>query len=493
MGACGRVIAELNSDLQTRVGAFLSRALPDFCALTTLERLSGGASQETYQLDIATRDGPRRLALRREAGGQPMTRTAGQVGLANEARLLRAASAAAVPVPTILAVLSPDDGLGEGFLMPWLAGETLGSKIVRDPVLCSLQPSLAYQSGQILARIHRMDVAQLGLAGYLAETPPALLVEQTWARYRAIDTPQPMIDYTARWLLANLPPAPQQTLVHGDFRNGNLMMSASGIMAVLDWELAHVGDPMRDLGWLCTHSWRFGRPDKPVGGFGDYAELFAGYTAESGNTVDPVHVRFWEIFGSFWWAVGCLSMADQYRSGPDRTVERPAIGRRSSECQVDCVNFLIPGPVAPVDSQTPIDTALPGTAELLASVRDFLRNDLAQGLAERHQYLARVAANSLDIVRRDLLLGNAARDAEQARLTDLLGSSAPLAAQRWALVHRLRAGAFTLDFPALTTHLRATVVNDVLIDQPRYAGAELALHWGASAAGVTSSPARLIL
>ncbi len=466
---------EPNGELSARLEALLSRALPEFRALTAYERLTGGASQETYSLEISTAGGTRRLALRREAGGQPMAHTAGQIGLANEARVLRAAHAAAVPVPEILATLAPSDGLGEGFLMPWLSGETLGSKIVRDPVLAALQPALAYQCGQVLARIHGMDIARHGLGDCLAVTPPAALVEQTYARYLAFETPQPMIDYSARWLLANLPRAPRHTLVHGDFRNGNLMMSAQGIVGVLDWEIAHLGDPMRDLGWLCTHSWRFGRAAKPVGGFGEYAELFAGYTAESGLEVDPTHVRFWEIFGSFWWAVGCLSMADQYRHGPDRTVERPAIGRRSSECQVDCVNFLIPGAVAQVDADPTRDTALPSTFELLASVREFLREGLGNALPERAQYLSRVAANSLEIMRRDLLHGGAARAAEQARLATLLGDQAPLAELRWRLVHRLRAGDFALDNPHLTAHLRVTVVNEVLIDQPRYAGAELAL------------------
>ena len=189
-----------------------------------------------------------------------------------------------------------------------------------------------------------------------------------------------MIDYTARWLLANLPAAGEARLVHGDFRNGNLMVAPNGIVAVLDWEIAHCGDPMRDLGWLCTNSWRFGMSELPVGGFGDYAALIAGYEAASGRTVSLAHLRFWEVYGSFWWAVGCLEMAEHFRSGPDQTVERPAIGRRSSECQIDCVNLLIPGPVARVPARgAPDDDALPRIDELVTSVRDYLRGDVMGG------------------------------------------------------------------------------------------------------------------
>ena len=199
---------------------------------------------------------------------------------------------------------------------------------------------------------------------YLDAITPAEYVEQTWARYRDFETAQPMIDYTGRWLVDNVPDEYSPSLVHNDFRNGNIMFDQQGIVAVLDWEVAHIGDPMRDLGWICTNSWRFGRSDLPVGGFGDYEDLFAGYESVSGEEVDRDRVRWWEVFGSFWWAIGCLGMAEHYRTGPDKTVERPAIGRRSSECQVDCVNLLIPGNVELIATETdPVSNAMPSIEE----------------------------------------------------------------------------------------------------------------------------------
>lgn len=70
-----------------------------------------------------------------------------------------------------------------------------------------------------------------------------------------------------------------------------------GVVAVLDWELAHKGDPIRDLGWICTNSWRFGVPELPVGGFGTREDLLAGYKESTGRTVSSEHLKFW---GSFW-------------------------------------------------------------------------------------------------------------------------------------------------------------------------------------------------
>ena len=132
---------------------------------------------------------------------------------------------------------------------------------------------------------------------------------------------------------------PESRLVHGDFRNGNLIIGTDGVRAVLDWELAHLGDPMEDLGWICTNSWRFGSIDLPVGGFGEREDLFRGYE-EAGGVVDPGRVHFWEVFGSLKWGIMCMSMYSVYRSGADRSVERAAIGRRSSEAEIDLMNLL---------------------------------------------------------------------------------------------------------------------------------------------------------
>jgi len=463
-----------------RLSAALQKHLPDAGRLARFDRLSGGASQETYRLVALSGGVERKLALRRAAGGVWNDGAAepARAGIRTEAQLMRLARDAGVPEPEVLFVLERDDGLGEGFVMEWLEGETLGARIVRSEALADVRPGLARQCGEILARIHAIDVEATGLAGQLESVTPREYVERTWTGYKLLATPQPMIDYTARWLLEHLPDTPRTTLVHNDFRNGNIMVGPSGVVAVLDWELAHIGDPMRDLGWICTGSWRFGRRDLPVGGFGEYADLFAGYESVSGQRVDPAQVKFWEVFGSFWWAIGCLGMANQFRIGPDRTVERAAIGRRSSECQVDCVNLLIPGPVdvieAPADRSS---SDMPALDELVQGVRDLLHGELMAATEGRLQFMARVAGNALDIVMRELAVGDEHRRRERERLAALLGREGDLAGLRWQLVEALRDGSMALDAPGLADHLRASVVNQVAIDQPRYAGFKAAAVW----------------
>jgi aminoglycoside phosphotransferase (APT) family kinase protein len=459
------------------LSAVLAKRIAGVHGLVSAERLSGGASQETYRLVVRTDAGERRLAMRRAPGGHAPAVASGQPGLRTEALLMREARAVGVPEPEVFWVLEPADGLGEGFIMEWLEGEALGAKIARDPAFDAIRPRLAEQCGEILARIHAIDLRKSGLAERLAQLTPEAFVLQTWQRYQALATPQPMIDFSARWLLENLPRDYQPTLVHNDFRNGNIMMSPErGVVAVLDWEIAHVGDPMRDLGWICTNSWRFGRSDRPVGGFGEYADLFRGYEKASGNAVDPARVKFWEVFGSFWWSVGCLGMAEHYRTGPDKTVERPAIGRRTSECQVDCVNLLIPGPVELLEPDAkPSNVDMPRLDELVTSVRDYLRADVMTATKGRTQFLARVAGNSLDIALRELAVGERHRAHQVDRLRALLGEGGDLESLRWSLVRALRENQIALDAAGLAEYLRESVVNQVAIDQPTYSGLRIAL------------------
>jgi hypothetical protein len=278
-----------------------------------------------------------------------------------------------------------------------------------------------------------------------------------------------MIDYTWRWLQDNLPTAPRMALVHGDFRNGNLMVTPTGINAVLDWELAHIGDPMRDLGWLCVNSWRFGTVDLPVGGFGTTEDLLAGYRTTSGLEVTPDSLIFWQVFGSFWWAMATLQMANSWRTGDTPSLERPVIGRRSSEAQMDCVNLLLPGAFSlpSKGDQLPNQRQLPMPAELLEGVATFLKDIVATQLDPHNAFLARVGANSLRIAQRELQYSKAIQQREHARLVALLGEQGTLEALRWQLVDGLRQQ-LPLDTEGLADHLRQTVADQLFIDQPNY-------------------------
>lgn len=331
--------ADDSAALQRGLDALAPRLMEGARSVTGLQRLSGGASQETWSFALQFDGRPALpLVLRRASQGSAQ-RAAGNAALAAEAQIIALSAAAGVPVPRVLAVLSPAMDIGEGFVMQHVDGQTLGRKIVADPRLADARALLARQCGHALARIHAVDTAALPP---LRRAPVRDQLAYYEAQHRSHGTPKPVFELALQWLKAHAPADPPRlSLVHGDFRNGNIVVDESGLRAVLDWEMAHLGDPMEDLGWLCVNSWRFGHVDLPVGGFGRREELFAGYR-DGGGTVDAEKVRYWEVFGTLKWGVICGSMAQSYLSGAERNVERAAIGRRASEAEIDLLCLLAP-------------------------------------------------------------------------------------------------------------------------------------------------------
>ena len=209
----------------------------------------------------------------------------------------------------------------------------------RDETFAEVRPRLARQCGEILARIHKVDVAPL------KNILPAVDGLTQLLRYRdtydAYNYPHPVFELALKWLEPRFRSATRQTLVHGDFRHGNLLISPRGVEAALDWELTHIGDPLEDIGWICTNSWRFGVAEKVVGGFGELDDLLAGYEEAGGEHFSHDDVRTWIVYGSLKWGIMCMSMYQGFLK--DRSVERAAIGRRSSETEIDLINLIIGG------------------------------------------------------------------------------------------------------------------------------------------------------
>jgi aminoglycoside phosphotransferase (APT) family kinase protein len=241
-----------------------------------------------------------------------------------------------VPVPAIAFELPLGSPAGDGYAMDRLAGETVGVRVLKVPELAEARKGMARHCGEILARLHgATGYEAFGLRSQGAREELAALE----ARYRDSGQDRPVFEYALRWLHANLPEETGRVLIHGDFRNGNLMVGPEGIRAVLDWELAHVGPPIYDLAWLCTPSWRFQRPDLAVGGFGTREDLIAGYEEAGGAPVDRAELHAWEVFQTMNWGVMCLGVARGFMEGP-RTVEAGVIARRASETEFDLMRML---------------------------------------------------------------------------------------------------------------------------------------------------------
>ena len=286
-------------------------------AIDGLRRLSGGASRETWSFDADDRP----LILRRDPPGAPKS------GMEKEAAMLRAAAAAGVPVPEVV-VAQPSS-----IVMERIEGETIPRKILRDEKYEKARPLLAAQCGTILARLHAIPIDEVPGLEHADQ------VQQFRELLDALGEPHPTFELAFRWLDTNRPPPTRTAIIHGDFRNGNLIVGPDGVRAVLDWELAHLGDPLEDLGWLCVKAWRFGMAP-PVGGFGEYDDLIGAYEDAGGEHVDRDALRWWEVLGTLKWGIMCIMQAATHTSGAVRSVELAAIGRRVCEQEWDLLLLL---------------------------------------------------------------------------------------------------------------------------------------------------------
>ena len=193
--------------------------------------------------------------------------------------------------------------------------------------------------GRELARIHAIPAGTIPAAIPLMDTAEALA--ELKARFLSYGGDRPAIALAIKWCEDHLPEPAMPVLVHGDYRMGNVMVDGEGLAAVLDWELAHRGDAHEDLAFGCMTVWRFGRLDKPAFGVGSIDDYFAAYEAAGGAKVDRDRFRFWLVYRTLWWALGCLQMGQMWRNGADRTVERVVIGRRTAEQELDLLLSLI--------------------------------------------------------------------------------------------------------------------------------------------------------
>jgi aminoglycoside phosphotransferase (APT) family kinase protein len=314
--------------LEARLAAYLADQLAAPVRIGPLTRLPGGASRETWAFDASPDGGAALpLVLRRDPPGRPTVRDC-----AHELRLLRAAAAAGVPVPEARWGDSSPDPLGAPFVvMDRVEGETIPRRILREPALADARERLVGQCATALARVHAVPLDGLGFLG--EPRAPGQLVDEQRAALDGLGEPHPVFELALRWLGERAPAGRAPALVHGDFRVGNVIVGPEGLRAVLDWELAHTGDPAEDLGWFCVRAWRFGADRRPAGGLGSREELLDAYARAGGAPVDAGDLRFWEVYGTLRWGIMCGIQASVHLSGAVRSVELATIGRRACEME----------------------------------------------------------------------------------------------------------------------------------------------------------------
>jgi aminoglycoside phosphotransferase (APT) family kinase protein len=406
-----------------------------------LTRMLGGASRETWSFTL---DG-RPLVLRRDPDGAPRAGA-----MRREAALLRAAAAAGVPVPH---VVDADDA---SIVMQHLDGETIARRILRDDEFATARRQLVAQCAHALAHLHQ-KVGPDDIDGLPEDPDPVATLRGMLDRF---GEPHPALELALLRLDSSRPQSTRRTVVHGDFRLGNWMVDADGLVGALDWELAHIGDPVEDLGWMCVRSWRFGSP-LPVAGVGTREDLLTAYAAAGGDRVDPEALRWWELYGTTRWGVICVQQAATHLSGAVRSVELAAIGRRVCEVERDVLELLDPDLVRTATRQEPPHVLTtqgphdrPTADELLEAVQEWVAG---LALAGRDRFLGRVTARALDVVRRELRLGPTLAARHARRLADLgVETDTELAAE-------IRAGR---DGPTVVAAVRDAVIDKLSVADP---------------------------
>ena len=423
--------------LDTRL---LAAALAGQLGEVTVERitrLSGGASRETWAFDAVAADGSvAELVLRRDPPGRPSEPGA----MGKEARAISAARAAGLAVPEVLIASDTPGLLGSaGMIMRRVPGETIARRILRDDRYTRARDVLVGQVAGFAAGLHALKAP----AGLPAPDPLADLrarLDELGADGQI--QPSEVFERAFAALARTRPPPRKPVIVHGDLRLGNLIVDSCGLAAVLDWELVHAGEPAEDLGWLCVRAWRFGGQGAAMG-LGRREQLLAAYRAAGGAEVSADELRWWETLGTLRWGVICMAQAWVHLSGAYRSVELAAIGRRVCEQEWDLLTLLEPEAAARAAArrprpsaqprQSPAPHGRPTASELLDAVRGYLIDQVMPGTSGQLAFHARVAANALAIIARELDLGPlpAPDDAADPGLADRVAARLAVANPRY--------------------------------------------------------------
>lgn len=438
---------------------------------TKVERaalLAGGASKEAWR--VGTEDG--RVLLVRRAGGGVIH--ADTLSLRDEYEVLRAARDAGVRAPEPIAYLGEVEGR-EAFAMELVGGETIGRRIVRMPELERARRALPRQMAEQLARIHAIPRGRLPA---LEDEDP---VERFYRELDLVDEPHPAIELGLLWVRERLPRDREHVVLHGDFRLGNLAVDERGLVAILDWEFAHVGDPAEDVAWPLVRAWRFGVDDERLAGIGAVEPYLARYCELTDRDIPLAELDVWELFGNVKWAIGALRQSRRHLNGEQRSVELAILGRLAAEMEYELLHLLEghvsagrewgqtplvskgdagpdakpletserAGRLGQVRGSDPFSTVSTGdrpvAGELAEAVREFLEDEILPTLDDhRLRFRTLVAMNALGIVERE---------------------SPPPEEPDWELARRIRSGDVPDDAIPL---LKEQVRRKLLVANPKY-------------------------
>ena len=290
-----------------------------------LKRAAGGLSRENWSLDATWNDATgaqvRRLMLMRDASGTLLA-----TNRAREFAVLKALEGTSVPAPRAHWVDPDGRWLGApSLIMDRLPG-ACDYLVLNGGRPLAARLELAHAFIDLMARIHAVDWRARGLGATLAEPAdlPSRVELAHWeAEYRRVQLePHPELDYVLAWMRKHAPAAESIVLVHGDFKPGNALIAGEEISAKLDWETAHLGDPLEDLGWV-TNPVR--KREHQIDGSWERAQIVAAYRGLTGRGVDEAALIWWNVFSCWKLAVIQLTAVGEFVAGRyDRVFQTPS-------------------------------------------------------------------------------------------------------------------------------------------------------------------------
>ena len=310
------------------LGRFLEDSMPAWSRveIERLDRLPMGGSRETYRIDAAVemRDGTHedhQLILRRDPPASLV-----DSDRRTEYESYRAIHGRGLPVPRMI-LLEMDPGRlgGAVSISEDLRGFHNSEYQLQEPAWRRFLPSLAEQMWDYTGKLAAVDIRELGLESFMKPASPESVagqeLDQWIAKFRANSTcPDPIMEAAIRRLWRNPPVAQKLAMVHGDFRAGNFLYDDEGrIRAILDWEMAHIGDPLEDLAWSLNRSFCFGKDDRRSG-LARREEAIAIWEKASGMMADPQALAWYELFSDVKAQALWASAANVWTTGVNRDI-----------------------------------------------------------------------------------------------------------------------------------------------------------------------------
>jgi len=323
------------------IGRFLSAAGHRVKKVECVDRVTAGANRQTVLVEVRIEgdEEPQRIVV------QMTTRSPDEswmLPVGDEGAVITAAGEAGVPVPVVLGAGHWPELEVDVLATAYVEGETIPRRVLRTlDQVDGWQQTMAQSCGQALGALHGLHPSAVSPLGKPLETLwPETYLDHLRHRLDLLPWRYPTFRFALAVLADDLPTPPDRpSIVHGDFRNGNLIVADGLIQAVLDWELAHLGDPMEDLAWLCLRTWRFGHDHLEVGGFASRSDLERAYI-EAGGQWRHDAFDWWTMARTVWWGIGLAAQAARFIDGSSTSIVHAASGRRVVELEYDLLNLL---------------------------------------------------------------------------------------------------------------------------------------------------------